>query len=534
MVLARWQSTITDEAGNIQSAASVEVRREVAGSPLALLYSDRNGLVSTGNPITADSEGFAAFHVAGGAYRITATKGGFSRVWRYVGIGRAQEFDATDIAALVQQVDAGYALTFESETSAPPSVGAIRFNNADLSAATEAYVSTENLGGSNIELRLLELFSALRTVKDTFAIADPASNAQASWQIDGATLVGSPGDYVTLTISEHAGETSFTDDERVNFQANRAGADGEDGQDGSDGDVVTSGAVVEGQVTEYASATGGTIRGATEEGSPTEPLLSSELVRGPSLPTVAGQIPIYADANGRRLAGANEDGSPTTPILAEDLVLGPDDGAEIQDEQLAIFSGASGRSIRGALTESSPTEPLTLTALLALITAAGESGGGGNDWTYAAEVATTSGSSVTLASGIPAGVSEIEVFFDAVSDGSADSTLEIRIGDSDGIENTGYIAKSHYSTADQNSTSGFPVVQAAGFDAADQLTGVVRLCRYDDSGTRWFSSGITLTIGGNARVYPSTGQKTLSGVLTQLQLVAGGTFDNGAVRVRYR
>jgi hypothetical protein len=313
-MLARWQSTIVDEAGNIQDGASVEVRREVAGAPLASLFSDRDGLVPTGNPITADSEGFAAFHAAGGAYRITATKGAFSRVWRYVGIGRAQEFDATDIAALVQNVDAGYGLTFESETSAPPSAGAIRFNNADLSAATECYISTENLGGSNIELRLLELFSASRTVKDTFSLADPASNEQASWQIDGAALVGSPGDYVTLTISDHAGETSFADASRVNFQPNRAGADGTDGDDGADGDVVTAGAVVEGQVTEYASASGGTIRGATEEGSPTQPLLSAQLLRSENAPIEDGQFAVYDGLLGRRIKPGESGESPSQPF----------------------------------------------------------------------------------------------------------------------------------------------------------------------------------------------------------------------------
>jgi hypothetical protein len=242
MVLARWQSTIVDEAGNIQDGASVTVQREIAGAPLATLFSDRDGAVPLGNPITADSEGFAAFHAVGGAYRITATKGGFSRVWRYVGIGRAQEFDLVDAEglAVVQNVDAGYALFFEDEISAPPSAGSIRFNNANLSAATEAYVSVENAGGSDIEARLLELFDAARTVKDTFLLADPDSNTQASWQIDGAAADGSPASYVTLTISAHAGETSFTDGVAVNFQPNRAGADGDDGQDGADGEVPAS------------------------------------------------------------------------------------------------------------------------------------------------------------------------------------------------------------------------------------------------------------------------------------------------------
>jgi hypothetical protein len=94
MPLARWQATIVDDAGNIQTAASIEVRGETPGSPLASIFSDRDGLTPLGNPFLSDGEGFAAFHVAGGAYRITATKGAFSRIWRYVGIGTAQESDA--------------------------------------------------------------------------------------------------------------------------------------------------------------------------------------------------------------------------------------------------------------------------------------------------------------------------------------------------------------------------------------------------------------------------------------------------------
>jgi hypothetical protein len=96
MPLARWQATIVDEAGNIQTAASIEVRGETPGSPLASIFSDRDGVTPLGNPFSSDAEGFAAFHVVGGAYRITATKGAFSRIWRYVGIGTAQEADATE------------------------------------------------------------------------------------------------------------------------------------------------------------------------------------------------------------------------------------------------------------------------------------------------------------------------------------------------------------------------------------------------------------------------------------------------------
>lgn len=92
MALARWQATIVDESGNIQAAASVEVRSEASGL-LVSIYSDRAGATPLSNPMTADSEGYAAFHVVGGAYKITAQKGSFARQWRYVGIGTMQEVD---------------------------------------------------------------------------------------------------------------------------------------------------------------------------------------------------------------------------------------------------------------------------------------------------------------------------------------------------------------------------------------------------------------------------------------------------------
>lgn len=93
MALARYQFTVVDDAGNVQDGASVTVRAETVGNPLANLFSDRAGVVSIGNPVTADSEGYVGFHVVGGAYMITATKGSFTRTWRYVAIGLMAETD---------------------------------------------------------------------------------------------------------------------------------------------------------------------------------------------------------------------------------------------------------------------------------------------------------------------------------------------------------------------------------------------------------------------------------------------------------
>jgi hypothetical protein len=223
MALARYQFTVTDDEGNVIPSASVSVRREALGNPIVSLYSDREGVTTLGNPFTAELDGYAAFHVSGGAYRITASKDGFSRTWRYVGIGTAQEFDATQNLAIVQYVDAGYALKFEDDTSAPPTTGCIRFNNASLASATEAFVSAESFAGSTISARLLELYSALRNARDGIIVSDAETNKQASFIVTGVT---DNTTYVTLSLSGHSGETSFDDDTVVNFQRDRSGLDG--------------------------------------------------------------------------------------------------------------------------------------------------------------------------------------------------------------------------------------------------------------------------------------------------------------------
>lgn len=90
---ARKQFTVTDALGNVLPGATVEVRAETGGSPLASLYSDRAGSTPMTNPTTADGDGFVFFHAAGGAYKIVVTSGSYTRTHRYVAIGLLGEKD---------------------------------------------------------------------------------------------------------------------------------------------------------------------------------------------------------------------------------------------------------------------------------------------------------------------------------------------------------------------------------------------------------------------------------------------------------
>jgi len=93
---ARKQFQIQNQDGGTEADASVTVIDEDTGAA-AVLYGDRDGANQIDNPLTSDADGFVYFHAVGGRYRIDAVKGAFSRTWRYVPVGTAQEYDANDL-----------------------------------------------------------------------------------------------------------------------------------------------------------------------------------------------------------------------------------------------------------------------------------------------------------------------------------------------------------------------------------------------------------------------------------------------------
>jgi hypothetical protein len=98
--LARFQRTVVDDTGAIVPSPTIEVRDQVSNA-LVSIFSDRAGASALSNPFTGTTEGLAAFHVAGGAYKVTATSGSFSVEWTWVGIGTASEYDFEDLTDYV-------------------------------------------------------------------------------------------------------------------------------------------------------------------------------------------------------------------------------------------------------------------------------------------------------------------------------------------------------------------------------------------------------------------------------------------------
>lgn len=98
MSLAKYNRVVLDSAG-VGVAASIEVRSEVPGQPLAALYSDRDAATPLGNPFTANSDGSFGFHVVGGSYQVRAYTGPsgsptFEKILRYEAIGLNSESDS--------------------------------------------------------------------------------------------------------------------------------------------------------------------------------------------------------------------------------------------------------------------------------------------------------------------------------------------------------------------------------------------------------------------------------------------------------
>ena len=147
-------------------------------------------------------------------------------------------------------------------------------------------------------------------------------------------------------------------------------------------------------------------------------------------------------------------------------------------------------------------------------------------------VASTSGTSIDFTS-IPSWVKRITVMFDGVSV-SGTSPIQVQIGDSGGLEITGYSGAVVQHASAANNTTGF----SAGFQIAQ--TGLAAgiefgfLTLVNITGNTWCAGG-TINLSGQA-MNSVGGAKTLSDTLTQVSITTVGganTFDAGTINILY-
>lgn len=148
------------------------------------------------------------------------------------------------------------------------------------------------------------------------------------------------------------------------------------------------------------------------------------------------------------------------------------------------------------------------------------------------EVAATSGTSIDF-TGIPSWAKRITVGFVGVSvSGSSDPLIQL--GDSGGIENTGYLGASSdvAGAASFNYTAGFGV---ASRSAGNVLHGAVVLSLEDSSQNTWVAHGV-IALSNGADTMPVAGSKSLSAALDRVRVTTAGgtdTFDAGEINILY-
>jgi len=151
--------------------------------------------------------------------------------------------------------------------------------------------------------------------------------------------------------------------------------------------------------------------------------------------------------------------------------------------------------------------------------------------TLATKQASTSGTSIDFTS-IPAGTKRITIMFAGVST-TGTSDVIVQLGDSGGVETTGY------SGNNVDSTQSGGVVNNTGFilnnlqGAGDGADGAVTLTLMDADTFMWVMTS-TMSDDASTNVFWTSGTKTLSAELDRVRIttVTGSqTFDGGAINI---
>jgi hypothetical protein len=145
-------------------------------------------------------------------------------------------------------------------------------------------------------------------------------------------------------------------------------------------------------------------------------------------------------------------------------------------------------------------------------------------------VTSTSGTSIDF-TGIPSWVKRITVLLNGVST-NATANLLIQLGDSGGVENTGYTSSwsAGAGGAMNTSTVGFLVYESVG--AASTTLGQATICLI--TGNTWCVSGTSYNTTYDAGFM--SGAKTLSATLDRIRVTTAGgtaTFDAGTINILY-
>jgi hypothetical protein len=256
----------------------------------------------------------------------------------------------------------------------------------------------------------------------------------------------------------------------------------------------------------------------------------------------AGAAPTFQAAS----SGISDVVDDTTPQLGGNLDVNGNNIVSVSNANINILPNGTGNVALGnmlfdadqSIGAGQDDYVLTYdngTGLISLEAAPG--GGGGSGWTYESVVNTTSGDNITIASGLPAGVEEVDIIFIGTATNFGNNRLLVQLGDSGGIETSGYTG--NYTEIDgseilQNVTNAFGI-WAPNSGGGGATYGMLRLA-LTDTNTEWVGQG-SFRVGATQQCL-TVGHKNLSSVLTQIRLThvntGAGNFSTGQVVVRHR
>lgn len=137
--------------------------------------------------------------------------------------------------------------------------------------------------------------------------------------------------------------------------------------------------------------------------------------------------------------------------------------------------------------------------------------------------------------GIPSGVTEINIMLEGIHDGDSNNII-FQIGDSGGVEATGYVcggAAINSGSSAAEYTTGF-IFPPPGNFGGNGWYGVVTLRRMNGS-HKWAASGTAYTTADSGTLSILAGTKTLTAELDRVRITStAGDLDGGNVNISYR
>lgn len=146
-------------------------------------------------------------------------------------------------------------------------------------------------------------------------------------------------------------------------------------------------------------------------------------------------------------------------------------------------------------------------------------------------VATTSGTSIDF-TGLPTGLRQIIVLLAGVSTNGTSPPI-IQIGDSGGVENTGYSGTVNDTGTNALMSAGFSL--ASAYVATTAMHGAIVLTLLNSATNTWAVQG-GIGLSGTAGFSILAGSKSLSAELDRIRLTTAGgvnTFDAGTMNILY-